>query len=117
MPKITLENGTSLEISQESYNELQKATQKDWRDAFIEHGHYVDMEKVTYSMAFALKIVECGSCVSQRVLMRYVLSFSDGGFWYGRDGLYFVISGYGAHADATYKHAKDFIKKSIFKHQ
>lgn len=110
MPKITLENGTDVEISEGSYNELQKAASKDWRDAFIEHGYPGDMEKVTHSMAFALKIVKCGVFIDQRMLMRYVLSFPDGGFWYGDEGLYFVTVGYGRHPGATYQHARKFIE-------
>lgn len=110
MPKITLENGTSLEISQESYNEFRKAASKDWRDAFIEHGDSEDMVKVEHSCTDAINIVRCGDCTEQRLLMKYVLSFPNGGFWYSDKVLYFVTKGITSHPDATYQHARKFIE-------
>lgn len=37
MPKITLENGTEVEISPESYDALRKAVQKTWVHAVMEY--------------------------------------------------------------------------------
>ena len=111
MPKITLENGTVVEISEASYKELQEATKKDWRDAFLGIG-IENTEKVEYSCTIAIKINRCSSCTSPRMLMKYVLLFEFGGFWYGPDGLHFVTNGAGNDPKATYQHAKTFIEEN-----
>lgn len=112
MPKITLENGTDVEISKESYEELQKATSKDWRDAFLENSNCGDasIEKAEESGSDAIKINDCSGSTSLKKLMKYVCCFPYGGFWYTKTGLYFVTSGYGSDTKATYQHAKHFIE-------
>ena len=109
MPKLTLEDGTVVEISQTSYDNLKEATKKDWRDAFIEKIG-VGIEKVECSMADAIKVNSCEDCTRLRSLMKYVLKFENGGFWLDGHGLHFVTRGYGCAEKATYQHAKEFLQ-------
>ena len=59
---------------------------KDWRDAFVDTGIILELNKVKHSAADCIKIKRSNSCFKYRDLCGYVSQFEIGGFWFNSEG-------------------------------
>lgn len=93
------------------FNNKEIDKSKDWRDAFVEEKLIKSKQKIYYSLAYTIKINNCSLCNKYVVLCAYVSQFNLGGFWFSKDGLFFVTSGIKSDESATYEDAVEFIKQ------
>lgn len=114
--KLSEVSTETLEVYLAKRKEEEDNELKDWRDAFLEHHDYTTFKinKKEYAGADTLQITRCGDCTYPQLLLKYVLQFKNGGFWFEEadSKLYIVTEGFGSDGDATYEGAKEFIEES-----